>query len=112
MGHTDALNDDGLREESPIGMASFVIGIVSLLIVALVFILVTLNPIVWQDGMIIGPMLCTALPYTASIVGLGLGIGAATQKGRKRANAIRGIVLNAIVVMIPIAGYILVMLIR
>ncbi len=88
------------RKYSPIGIASFVIGIVSLLSVCGFFAL----SLLMQDSAstdslntLIGFLvICTIV---ISVVGVGLGIGGIVQKAQSKVFAIIGLALNALVLL-------------
>jgi hypothetical protein len=98
------------QKHSRIGIASFVIGIVAVLILCLAFLLafgygfsmVSQNPTFQVDQssptvLALGVLMC--ISPILSLVGLGLGIGAVVQKNYKKLFGIIGLVLNLLIIL-------------
>jgi hypothetical protein len=88
------------RKYSPIGIASFIIGIVSLLSVCAFFALslYTQNSSANSSltSLVGFLVICTIV---ISLVGIGLGIGGVVQKAQSKVFSIIGLVLNALVLI-------------
>jgi len=101
----------GTQKHSKIGIASFVIGIVAMLIFCLVillafgygFTMAMQNPYFQVDQssptiLTLGLLMCVS--PILSLVGVGLGIGAMAQKNEKKLFGIIGLVLNLLVILV------------
>ena len=99
------------QKHSRIGIASFVIGIVAVLILCLAFLLAfgygfsmaSQNPSFQVDQssptvLALGVLIC--ISPILSLVGLGLGIGAAMQKNDRKLFGIIGLVLNLLIILV------------
>jgi serine/threonine protein kinase len=101
-----------IRKHSPLGIASLILGILSIICVCLVFGGFSLTPSQTMDADAISTMIVILITVTLlmSVVGMGLGIGGIVQKARRKSLAITGIVLNSLVVA-GLSGSFLVILI-
>ncbi len=99
------------QKHSKIGIASFVIGIAAVLILCLAillafgygFTMAIQDPYFQVDQsspiiLALGLLMC--ISPILSLVGLGLGIGAAVQKNEKKIFGIIGLVLNLLVILV------------
>jgi hypothetical protein len=101
----------GDQKQSPIGIASFVISILALLLVCVAIIVAfsygisvglnnPYNPQVdTSSPVIIGVAVLICLSPLLSLVGVGLGIGAVVQKTQKKTFGIIGLILNGLILV-------------
>jgi hypothetical protein len=94
---------------SGIGIASFIVSVLALVILIAAFAVITVS--VTSAGvdkrLEVGAGLAIAITWLLNLIGLGLGIAGAAQKGSKKVFSVLGIVFSAATILVSVAVIVL-----